>query len=291
MQTFRKITSGIIITLVLLLVVDQVVIPDSRRPKLRSDAEAQAARLEKGRSIIMNACAAAGGIERWRSKQDVSLRLADNWRLPIGVWPESNLEAMHYYLLHRKIGRVEMESKKGLHQWGLYRNRPWALLNGIKDSDGIKDADYAISSFIYFFEMPFNFLDEGAYPEFVGEEIIDGKVYEKVYVSFGLNFGFYPTDWYLAYFDKTAGRLAFVVYTSLEKSPSFVEYNAAFDDYREIGGLIIPTSVVVKMSRPISGIRIHEWKISDVRFDGGLSDEFFKMPGGALAKPKTMSMR
>lgn len=286
---FRKITISIGIALVVLLVVDHVVIPDSRKPKLRADAEARVARLEKGQAIIMNACAAAGGLERWRAKQDVSFRMVDRWSVPISVWPASNVEANHYYLLHRKIGRVEMNTDEGLHQWGLYQKKPWALLNGVIDSNGLKRADYAISNFVYFFEMPFNFLDAGAYPEFVGEEILDGRTYDKVYVSFGLNVGHYPTDWYLAYFDKATGRLSSLAYTSLEKSPSFVEYSATFDDYQEVDGLIIPTAVAVKLSRPISEVRIHQWQISDVRFDTGLPETFFKLPDGN--SPETMSMR
>lgn len=275
-----------------MLVVDQVVIPDSRKPKLRADAEAQAARLERGRAIVLNASAAAGGLEKWRTKQDVSFRVTDSWSVPISVWPASSVEATHYYLLHRNIGRVEMKTDKGFHQWGLYQKKPWALLNGVIDSEGIKHAEYAISSFVYFFEIPFKFLDKGAYPEFVGEEILDGRTYNKVYVSFGLNFGFYPTDWHVAYFDKATGRLASVTYTALEKSPAFVEYTAAFDDYREIDGLVIPTSVAVKMSRPIPGVPIHQWQISDVRFDNGLTEALFKMPGGARGNtPVTESMR
>jgi hypothetical protein len=287
-----RIVASITIALAVLVVVDHVVIPDSRKPKLRADAEARIARLEKGRALIINACDAAGGLERWRAKQDVSLRVIDCWSVPISVWPASTVEAAHSYLLHRKIGRVEMKTDKGLHQWGLYQKKPWALLNGVIDSEGLKHAEYAISNFAYFFEMPFTFLDAGAYPEFVGEEILDGRTYDKVYVSFGLNIGHYPSDWYLAYFDQATGRLASLTYTSLEKSPSLVEYTATFDDYREIDGLVIPTSVAVKMSRPISGIRIHQWKVSDVSFDGGLTEAFFKMPNNSSrALPETMSMR
>jgi hypothetical protein len=289
---FRKIAVGISIALAVLLVVDQVVIPDSRKPKLRADAEARVARLEEGRAIVMNACAAAGGIERWRAKQDVSFHLVDRWSLPISVWPAMNVEATHHYLLHRNIGRVEMNTKDGLHHWGLFDGRPWALLNGVVDANGVKRAEYAISNFIYFFEMPFKFLDAGAYAEFVGDEILDGKTCDKVYVSFGLNVGYYPTDWYLVYFDKATGRLASVTYTSLEKSPSFVEYNATFDGYQEVEGIVMPTQVAVKMSRPIPEIRIHQWQISNIRFDAGLGEAFFKLPQPAPGNAaSTMSMR
>jgi len=278
---FRKIAVGMGIALAALLLVDQAVIPDSRKPKLRADAEARIARLEKGREILSRACAAAGGLEKWQGKHDVSFRLTDHWSLPVSVWPGSNVESTHYYLLHRNIGRVEMNTEKGFHQWGLLEGRPWALLNGEVDSPGVKQAEYAIKNFAYFFGLPFKFLDAGAYSEFVGEEIQNGRTYDKVYVSFGLNVGFYPTDWFLAYFDHATGRLASVIYTSVEKSPSFMEYVAAFDAYQEFEGLIVPTNVSVKMARPVSGIKIHEWQIRDLRFDAGLDETFFQLPNAS----------
>jgi len=274
----RRIGVGLSIALAALLLLTQVVIPHSRRPKLRADAEARLARLEKGREIVLQACKAAGGLETWQNKKDVSFRLTDEWHAPHCFWPEKKVETMQHYLLHRNAGRIEARTGKGLQQWGLFENKPWALLNGKVDSDGLKNADYVISNFDYFFALPFKFLDTGAYPEFVGEETQDGKIYDKVYVSFGLNVGKYPTDWYLAYFDHATGRLTSVIYTSIEKSPSFVEYRASFDDYEEMDGLFMPTTVSIKMSRPLSGIKIRDWRIQEVRFDTGLTEAFLKMP-------------
>jgi hypothetical protein len=274
----RRLAVGLSMVLAALLLLTQVVIPHSRKPQLRIDDEARLARLAKGREIILQACTAAGGLETWQSKRDVSFRLTDTWHVPNRCLPAKKAETMQHYLMHRNAGRIEARTGKGLHQWGLFENKPWALLNGKVDSDGIKNAGYVISNFDYFFSLPFKFLEAGAYPEFVGEEIQDGNVYDKVYVSFGLNVGKYPTDWYLAYFDHATGRLASMIYTSIEKSPSFVEYRASFDGYEEMDGLIMPTRVLIKMSRPISGIKIRDWRIRDVRFDTGLTEAFFKMP-------------
>lgn len=281
---FRRIAVGLSIIAAALLLLTQVVIPHSRRPQFRIDDEARHARLAKGREIILLACKAAGGLETWQSKRDVSFRLTDEWHVPKSFWPEKKVETMQHYLLHRNVGRIEARTGKGLHQWGLYDNKPWALLNGKIDSDGVKNADYVISNFDYFFGLPFKFLDAGAYPEFVGEETQDGKIYDKVYVSFGLNVGKYPTDWYLAYFDHATSRLVSVIYTSVEKSPSFVEYRASFDDYEKIDDLFMPTTVSIKMSRPISGVKIRDWRIQDVRFDTGLTEAFFKMPDISSAR-------
>lgn len=277
----RRIAVAMSMALTALLLLTQVVIPDSSKPRLRADAEARHARLEKGREIILRAAAAVGGLERWRSKLDVSLRLSDHWSVPAGVWPSSKVESDHYYLLHRNIGRVEMHARRGLHQWGFFQGRPWALLNGETDSDGLKRAEYAISTSIYFFELPFKFLDDGAYPEFIGEEVREGKRFDKVYISFGLNTGYYPTDWYVAYFDHASGLLSSMIYTSVQGSPSFVEYSATFNDYRSLGGLLLPTRIEVNMARPLWGIKIHSWRISEVRFDTGLSEFFFSLPAAA----------
>src|SRR5262245_17916635 len=50
----------------------------ARRPVPRNPIARQHARQE-GRALIERACAAAGGIERWRSIKDVSFRLDDRW--------------------------------------------------------------------------------------------------------------------------------------------------------------------------------------------------------------------
>lgn len=289
---WRRMAVGLSIALAALLLLTQVVVPHSRKPKLRADADAILARLEKGREIIRRACEVVGGLDEWQSKRDVSFRLNNQWYLPMSFWPEKKVETIQHYLLRREIGRVEMQTEKGVRQWGLFKHKPWALLNGQIDSEGVKSAGYVITQFSYFFELPFKFLDAGAYPEFVGEEIIDGKVFEKVYVSFGLNVGKYPTDWYLAYFDHSSGRLHSIIYTSLDKSPSFMEYLATFDDYQIFDGISIPTKMTAKMSRPVAGIKIHDWQISDVRFDTGVTETFFQMPDAATASASArMSMQ
>jgi hypothetical protein len=265
------------------------VIPHSRKPQLGADAEARLSRLEKGRAIVLRACEVAGGLENWKSKRDVSFRLNDCWYLPASFWPEEKVESTHYYLLHRNSGRVDFQSSTGLHQWGLFQSKPWALLNGKIDSDGLKKAGYVIGNFDYFFELPFKFLQSGAYPEFVGEEHRDGRLLEKVYVTFGLNVGRYPTDWYLAYFDQATGRLNSMIYTSLDESPAYIEYQATFDAYRNFDGIEVPTKVAVELSRPIPSVKIHEWVVDGVRFDTGVSEAFFTMPLPTSA-PATMSM-
>jgi len=276
------------IVVVGLLLLNKVVIPHSKKPQLRIDDEARVARLEKGREVIMRACEVAGGMQNWLAKQDVSFHLSDHWSVPVRFWPASKVETNQYYLLHRGAGRVEMNTRHGIHQWGLENGVPWALLNGKLDSDGLRHARYAISTSIYFFELPFNFLNRGAYPEFIGEETREGRIYDKVYVSFGLNGGNYPNDWYVAYFDHLSGRLTSIIYTSIEKSPSFVEYEARFEDYQTIDGLEFPTRGEVKMLRPITGIPIHRWQISAVHFNSGISEAFFQPP--AVTAPVTVSM-
>lgn len=279
----RRMVVSMSIVLLVLLVVTQVVVPGSSKPKLRADGEARRARLEKGREIIMRAASAVGGLDTWRSRHDVSFRLSDHWTVPASVWPSSHVETTHYYLLHRNIGRVDLHTSKGYHQWGFFQDRPWAMLNGAIDPEGLKRAEYAITTYIYCFELPFKFLDAGAFPEFIGEEVHEGKSFDRVYISFGLNAGYYPSDWYVAYFDHATSLLAGMTYTSVQKSPSFVEYAATFNDYQAFDSLLIPTSIEVKMARPLPGITIHRWRVGEVKFDAGISEDFFSRPGAAMA--------
>jgi hypothetical protein len=275
-----------------LLVVNQVVIPHVRRS--RGHDELRVMRLQKGREVIAKAIAAYGGLEAWQSKANVSFRLKDKWNSGAGtmvadwldMWPAREVETVQHYLLRSDSsssqanevrGRIEMDTEKGHHVWSYSDLRPWALLNGRLDPENMGRARFTIPAIDYFLELPYKFLDSGAFPEFVNEIRRDGRVYERVRIAFGLNAGNYPPNEYVADFDQETGRLAHMEYTVREKLSRYLALRADFRSYQLVDGVWIPTQVDFGMAEPIS-LDLHQWQISEVRFNTGVDESFFSPP-------------
>ncbi len=264
-----------------LLLVNQVVIPHVRRS--RGNDELRLFRLQKGREIIARAVAAHGGLETWQSKIDVSFRMTDKWNSGAGsvaadwldLWPARTVDTKQYYLLHQNAGRIELSTEAGQHVWGYSDLRPWALLNGRIDAENVARARFTIPAVDYLFELPYKFVDKGAFPEFVNEVKHDGRIYDRVRVTFGLNAGKYPPDEYVADFDHESGRLARLEFTVREKTPGYVTFSANFSNYKETDGIWIPAQVDFSIIEPLVCLPLHQWQISEVRFNTGVEEKFF----------------
>jgi len=272
-----------------LLLVNQVVIPHVRRS--RGHDELRHLCLQKGREVIARAIAAHGGFEVWKNKIDASFRLHDEWNSLGGaafagwldLWPERDVETRQYYLLRRNAGRIEMDTEAGHHVWGYSDFHPWALVNGRIDAKNLSRAKFTVPMINYLFELPYKFLDPGAFPEFVNEIKHGHRIYDRVRVTLGLNAGNYPPNEYVADFDQATGRLAHLEYTVREKMPSCVTFRADFENYRQIDGLWIPAQINFRLTEPLIDLPLHAWRISDVRFNTGASKKFFTLAEARLA--------
>lgn len=264
-----------------LLLVNQVVIPHVRRS--RGNDEMRLFRLQKGREIIARAVAAHGGLEAWQSKLDASFRLVDKWNSGAGafvadwldMWPARTVDTKQYFLLRQNAGRIELKTGAGQHVWGYNNLRPWALLNGQIDAENVSRARFTIPAVNDLFELPYKFLGQGAFPEFVNEVKRDGGIYDRVRVAFGLNAGNYPPDKYVADFDQQSGRLARLEYTVREKAPGYVTFSANFSNYKKVDDIWVPAQVDFSIIEPLVCLPLHQWQISDVRFNTGAEAKFF----------------
>ncbi len=273
-----------------LLLLNQVVIPHVRRS--RGNDEMRLFRLEKGREVVARAIAAHGGLEAWQGKADVKFNLADKWNAGAGavvggwldLWPSRSVETTQYYLLRHGFssnamnevqGRIELSTEAGRHIWAYSNLRPWALLNGGIDAENVARARFTIPAIANLFELPYIFLDNGAFPEFINEVKANGRIYDRVRVTFGVNAGNFPPDEYVADFDHASGRLARLEYTIREKLPGYLSVSADFVRYESIDGIWIPAQVDFSMIAPLVCLPLHQWQISAVRFNTGVDEIFF----------------
>jgi len=269
-----------------LFVVNSVVIPHVRRA--RGHDELRQRSLQKGRDVIMHAVAAHGGLEAWKSKTDMSLTLTDQWNsLPgavfsnlLNLWPERKVETQQYHLLHQRASRLEMNTENGKHVWGYRDLQPWALLNNQIDASNIRRAGLTLPLSQYLLALPYRFLEAGAFPHFENEIKADDRVFDRVRIVFGLNAGSYPTNEYLADFDQATGRLARVEYTLIEKMPGYVSFRADFENYQQFDGLWMPTQINFHFTKPLVDLPLNRWRISGVRFNTGVAENFFTREAG-----------
>jgi len=284
----KRMVLATVLLIAALLLVNQVVIPHVRRS--RGHDELRQFCLQKGRETVMKAIATHGGLAAWQNKVDISFHLHDQWNSPAGaalfgwldMWPERSVDTRQHYLLRQNTGRIEMTAAADRHVWGYRDFKPWALLNDRVDEENIARAYFTVPMINYLVELPYRFLDNGAFPEFVNEVKHDGRLYDRVRITFGLNAGNYPPDEYIADFDHLTGRLAFLEYTVREKLPGYVALRAAFENYQPFDGIWIPTQIKFHLAEPLGNLALHTWQISEVRFNTGVKESFFARIDTAL---------
>jgi len=273
-----------------LLLVNEVVIPHVRRS--RGHNEFLKMSLEKGRDVVTRAIAAHGGWEAWQNKVDVRLRLIDESSSFLGavmldMWPGRRVETTQHYLLRQNAGRLEMNTGAGQHIWAYRGFHPQALLNGRLDQKNIARANFTIPFSNYLLELPYRFMDNGAFPEFVNE-IRDGeKTYDRVRVTFGLNAGQYPPDEFIADFDQATGRLAHLEYTMRGKMPGYVSFRADLKNYQQFDGIWMPAQIDFSMVEPCLHLKLNRWQISGVVFNTGVGESFFNLTDAHLTETAT----
>jgi hypothetical protein len=97
-----------------------------------------------------------------------------------------------------------------------------------------------------------------------------------------LNASHYPLDEYVADFDQETGRLAHLEYTVREKLSRCITLRADFRDYQFVDGVWVPAQIHFGMAEPLS-LALHQWQISEVRFDTGIDERFFAPSNVALS--------
>lgn len=98
----------------------------------------------------------------------------------------------------------------------------------------------------YFFQSPFVLADAGTVHEDLGEQMIDGKPYRAVKVTYESGVGESPQDSYIAHFDPDTGLMKVLLYTATFNSgePSDRYSALEYRDYQEVDGLMVPSRYV-----------------------------------------------
>ncbi len=255
----------------------------ARRPVPKSPQAREVVRME-GRALVERACAAHGGVERWKAINDVVFNFDDRWSGAAGrvvrPWPVGEAKGQFQMLLHAGYGRVQIATKTGTITYGVGAEGPWAM-RGMRPSQGSEDLTTArttIPAYLFTFQFPFTFLVDDAVIHYMGLKPAPpgGPVYE-VLITYPWYTGDRARDWYVARFDTASLRLRSVTYTRSMWGPSAFEYTDDVGGYVQVDSLWIPTHHDVRMSWPFRP-HLHEWTVSDLRANQGLEEVLFRGP-------------
>jgi hypothetical protein len=190
---------------------------------------------QHGRAMAADLCRATASAPsgdawraRWRSIGGVfaHVRIVD----PLGFYPADG-----NWLLDpaRNRALVRFWSRRGPVEWRYDGQHATVLLDGecVSTPGTRRLVAGLMSNFLYWFGVPFKFLDEGAHPLDVGDD--------RLLVTYR-DVGDTPNDWFLVERYDGAGRIARLTYVSSVLS-SHLRFRGDFDSYRNVDGLSIAT--------------------------------------------------
>lgn len=226
----------------------------------------------RGRALAIAACRAHGGgawRERWRAIGGVRahVSIVD----PLGLYPADG-----NWLLDpaRNRALVRFWSRRGPVEWRYDGRRAAILVGGACASTpgGRRLVAGLISNFLYWFGVPFKFLDEGA-------RVVDAGGARLLVTYRGV--GETPDDWFLAETDPASGRLARVTYVSSVLS-RYLQFRGEFSAYREHGGFAIATARSFGARSPAARALLPpvEHRFAEVAIGLPLDDAWFAPPPG-----------
>jgi hypothetical protein len=233
----------------------------SARPALRDDADVHA----RGRALALAAAAAHGGLDRWRTLGGVRLHLTAS-----GPFYPHDADYLLDPARNRAIARWR-DTRGHQHEWRYDARRGTELTDGRCTAGRRRRALVGglLSNLLFWFGVPFKFLDEGAI-----QWGVDADRFLVTYRGVGDT----PDDWYLVTLAPDR-RVAHLIYMTTGFSRVF-EFEADWPEYRVIDGLVVGTR---RRIRPRNQFwrwlapRI-EYQASDVRLGEPLDDAAFAPP-------------
>ncbi len=224
---------------------------------------------EKGRSLLDACIEAHGGLDRWQQFGGLSYTLTSGEREVFQLTDLRSRKAYHRFPdfemgYDGKVGWATTEFEKVPAKSPLFYH----------------NIDF------YFFGLPFLLADPGTVHEYLGQQTLDGKVYEAVKVSFENGVGIVSDDVYVLYMDATTFQMEILLYSvtyfNRENADKFSAKK--YSDWQAVKGLVVPG----KMEnfgwdgKKLGESKGHARKFSSIKFTKKQPDASrFEVPQGA----------
>ena len=235
------------------------------------DTQPSAELAAQGRQWLDRAVEAQGG-NGLLEAEHISITLRDHW----AGWLMKNL-AMPWAFsgqLHRmdikpgtddaRLTFLEGDEKGsgwGIQRWVTYR----FAADGVPEFDAPSSPDSTIKFWLptgaYFPLLPWR-IREASYVQYLGEEKIGGRTYQKVYASWGSNVPD-ALDQYVLYIDGKTHRLRWAQYTVRDFGRGIVGL-MLYDDYRAVGDFTFAHSMKTVEDFDTDEVGLHAYAIESI---------------------------
>ncbi len=200
-------------------------------------AEAQGRRL-------LAAAADKHGLAAFKGAQTLSYQMHDHWQGMLAAlgnpWPASKIDVKMTFKTGTFDARAEFVSGEhkglvwGLQSWKSYKQAPGQA--PVFEED--EDLSFILPAVQYLLEFPFR-AQHADIVTYAGREVVNGRSYDRIFVTWGSYEAHTGADQYVAYIDRERGLITKVQYTVREFA-RFAKGTVHYDDMRNVGGLMVP---------------------------------------------------
>ena len=235
------------------------------RPTTETPDDAAASR---GRALLTAMADAHGGADRFKTSGAFRAAFNDDWSIvtfPFSLLKPYDVPQQEFDLVQiagHDDGRQDFKngSRAGT-SFGTTGGKEFTVKDGAATFAENDRGAFSLATTGYLLQAPFR-LGEADVVYFAGQGLVDGKRYEKVFLSWGQAAPQDTVDQFVAWIDADTMRLAFLEFTArgARKNISLV---CAFEDYREIDGLQFAKRIRV-VDAPGGASKLHIMNILDV---------------------------
>jgi hypothetical protein len=259
---------------------------------LRTEAvrEADDAARQRGRALL-DATALRHGLEAWRGFSTFEAVAADRWSRPGPWWPQQDQRIRMQQRVGTFTSRVELLDGPAAGEiWGIQSWAPYRRAGSSTEArflDGPEGAlRFYLPSLHYFNELIFR-LQRAPTAIDAGEATLGGRVYDRVFVTWGDPHPRDQVDHYVLWIARDSGLVEMAHYTvrdiavlglAPEDQRELMRAGAAgtihYSDFRDVGGVLFPFRQVVTLlgpeqaPDPLTDDFVHLLEVESAGFDG-----------------------
>lgn len=250
-------------------------IADLRTDELKAH-EISTAKTDRGHALI-DAAIKKQGFDKIAQYKTYEAIGSDHWKGMLGkmgkTWKWNREKMAMRYTIGDFDGQVEVLEGKhkgyigGIQSFDYYEIEDGKYITEIKDE---KRIIFGLAAYHYFFEMAAR-LKFATVVQYIGEETYKGETMHKIFTSWGTD-RTKDYDQYVLYIGKKSGLVEGVTHTvrdSYLPGAGPLHSSTRFDDYREIGGVLIPFSTTVQLFNLKDDITkyLHQFKLDSFKWD------------------------
>ena len=231
---------------------------------LRTETAKQNPSEEKAR-FLLNEMAKAHQIQNWDSISTYTVRFQEEMFGTIGKssnpFPEAKSQFNLSYIPNTYDGKLSFTDgpNKGI-AWGIQSWKTYKTTNG-GDATFKKDkvTYFWVPTYQYFVEFPLRIMNANAFG-YAGKQTINGKACEGFIASWNTIEPQRHIDQYLVWLDTETKRIVKLEYTVREMY-NFLTGAAYYTEYKDFGGIILPTKMPVESNLVSKGKYLHQMDI------------------------------